>query len=76
MDDFIEMLFFMVVLLVLVFVGVIGLGYVFTSASCNAYESATGKQTKMQFLDCYIQEDGKWYVWEEYKYRFVTKGEM
>jgi hypothetical protein len=55
---------------------ILGMSFMLVTYTCNGYETATGKETKMVSLDCYIKDEGKWYVWEEYKYRFVTKGEM
>jgi len=41
---------------------------------CGAYQSATGKATKVAAMTCYVQDGGQWFAWEEYKYRMVAKG--
>lgn len=48
----------------------------FNAYTCNGYQEATGKNTKTTSLDCYIEDNGKWYVWGEYKYRLATKGQF
>lgn len=59
-----------------VFAFILLIAYAGTAWSCNRYSEVTGKQTKMGALSCYVKDGDKWYIWEEYKYRFVTKGEM
>lgn len=44
--------------------------------TCGSYEEVTGKPTKVAALDCYIKDGDNWYVWEEYKHRLITKGEI
>lgn len=41
---------------------------------CDTYERVTGARTKMGALTCYINEGGQWMAWDEYKYRFATRG--
>lgn len=55
---------------------IFGIGYVITSLDCAAYERATGKPTKIVFFTCYVQDKGRWFAWEEYKYRLIAKGEQ
>ena len=43
---------------------------------CASYAQVTGKPTKFVALDCYIQDGAKWYVWEEYKHRFLANGDL
>jgi hypothetical protein len=54
----------------------ISLAYFSVAYSCNGYERATGKETKMYAFECYVKDQEQWFVWEEYKYRLVTKGEF
>ena len=42
---------------------------------CSSYEVMTGKPTKLTGGSCYVKENGNWYRYDEYKYRFATKGE-
>lgn len=59
-----------------------GVGPIFAGAmvmgkwQCGKYQEATGKATKYTGAECYVQEDGKWYAWTEYKNRLVTAGSM
>lgn len=57
-------------------VPVLGVAYLATNYQCNQYGVATGKPTKFTGGSCYISENGHWYAWEEYKHRFVAKGEL
>ena len=41
---------------------------------CRTYEVVTGKPTKMGALTCYVNDGGQWMAWDEYKYRFATRG--
>lgn len=58
------------------FGGAIGLSIGITAWECAGYERATGKATRMTAGTCYVQDNGSWYHWDEYKHRLVTKGEM
>lgn len=74
MRDAIEFLTIMAFLLAIVFMPIGGLGYAFLSWQCSAYEKTTGKPTKVTALTCYVQQDGVWMHWDEYKLRFATQG--
>jgi hypothetical protein len=70
-DDFI-MPFIVIFGVIAATAGLIGLLMVW---ECSSYREVTGKQTKLAGGSCYIQENDEWYRWDEYKYRFATKGE-
>jgi hypothetical protein len=76
MRSFVEFIVVMTVVLSVLGALLVALCYLLISYSCNGYETATGKETKVVTLNCYIKDNDKWYMWEEYQYRFVTKGEM
>lgn len=61
-------------LLILFFALILGIAIPATSYQCSKYEEVTGRPTKMAGGSCYIYEDNKWFMWEEYKLRFATKG--
>ncbi|WAW09985.1 hypothetical protein NB640_12315 [Oxalobacter vibrioformis] len=49
----------------------LGVGY-----ECGVYKEATGRDTKMCFMSCFIKaEDGKWYTYDEHKL-FLAGGNM
>jgi hypothetical protein len=60
---------FLVLIVVLV-----GIALAATSWQCNGYQDVTGKQTKMVGGNCYIKDGDRWFMWAEYKNRFVTNG--
>lgn len=74
MRDFVAFILFMASFFALVAAPALGLGYAFVAWQCSAYESTTGKATKVSAGTCYIQQDGQWMHWDEYKLRFATKG--
>ena len=60
----------------MVLIAVVGAMAVAESYKCNAYQSVTGRATKYEAMECYVQDGGSWYAWTEYKYRLATKGEF
>lgn len=42
--------------------------------SCSKHTEITGQPTKTAAMSCYVQADGKWMHWDEYKLRFATHG--
>lgn len=60
---------------ILVFIFVI---YGIESVSCSSYQTATGRETKMVFGNCYIKHNGQWYEHNEFSKInkiIVTEGE-
>lgn len=47
----------------------IGLAAWGESWQCGKFQESTGRTTKYEGLICYIQEDGQWYTWEQFKFR-------
>lgn len=37
---------------------------------CSSYEEATGTKTKLVGFDCYLEVNGKFIIWDEYKAGF------
>jgi hypothetical protein len=45
-----------------------------TASICSRYERITGKQTMYANFDsCYVQHEGQWMRWEEYKMVIIGK---
>lgn len=45
----------------------------FGQYQCQQYEQITGRPTKyVQFDECYVQRDGKWMRWDEYKLAYAA----
>ena len=76
MDDFLGFLIMVILLLGVVFGGMIASVYFVGGYQCSAYRKTTGHQTQFVALECYVKDQGQWYVWEEYKNRLVAKGDM
>jgi hypothetical protein len=79
MDDLIE--FFKVGLTVIamllgVFGALIFVMCLIEAHQCRSYESVTGMPTKYDGLRCYVQDNQRWYSWEEYKPRLRLKHEQ
>ena len=76
LDDLISFfvpLFIIIAILVSIFLSITYFGTIY---ECNGYSKATGKTTKVVSMDCYIEDQGNWYQWAEYKNRFVARGKM
>ena len=62
---------------VIFFIGITAFIHIISAVNCTAYEKNTGKETKIAFIaQCYIKDGSNWYLWKEYQYRLVAKGEM
>lgn len=72
MKDMIEVFIIIATIIGLITVLVLG-SY---SWQCSVYENVTGRQTKFTGMNCYVKDNGQWYVWSEYKNRLVAKGSM
>jgi hypothetical protein len=55
--------------LVTLFLLLFGLIAVVEWHQCGSYEKVTAKPTKYEGLRCYVEHNGVWYSWEEYKPR-------
>ena len=55
---------------------IIGIATTLEMYQCSKYESVTGRPTRYEGLSCYVQDEGTWYMWSEYKNRLVAKGEF
>ena len=43
---------------------------------CEQYAQVTGRATHyVNFDGCYVQRDGKWMRWDEYKLAYATAGD-
>lgn len=74
MRELIGFLVFMTAIFALTCAPAAGLVYALLTWECSTYEQATGKPTKVAAFTCYVQQDGVWMHWEEYKLRFATQG--
>jgi hypothetical protein len=75
-DDVIFAILLTVGVAALFFSLVIGLCAVLESYQCAKYETVTGKPTQFTGLACYVQDNGGWYSWTEYKNRLVANGDF
>lgn len=62
--------------MVVFFSAIIGIFTTLEMYQCSKYESVTGRPTRYEGLSCYVQDEGTWYMWSEYKNRLVAKGEF
>ena len=76
MKDFFLVTTFLVMVLASVVGAIFIPVYEIGKHQCAAYQSITSKPTKYAVMECYIQDDGKWYSEKEYKNRLVAKGTM
>ena len=66
---------------VVVFIGSLTAGVVFSQNAygryqCEQYARVTGRATHyVNFDGCYVQRDGKWMRWDEYKLAYATAGD-
>lgn len=76
MRDIFSILLLPAILFLMFCLAIFGMNYKYEEYNCNKYGENTSKPTKYDISGCYINDSGKWYIWQEYKYRFITKGEM
>ena len=67
-EDFYPLVILIVVSVIIMCCSVIGV-ITYIGWQCRGYQQATGKQTKMVADTCYVNHNGVWYAWEEYRYR-------
>lgn len=67
-SDLLEVFIPYVLFLVLAIGSFMVLGHFYGSYQCGQYEDITGYETKYSAFDmCYVQHDGEWKRWDEYK---------
>jgi flagellar basal body-associated protein FliL len=74
MDDFVEFFLPIIVLICLLIGGIVGVSWWIGQYECSTYKNVTGKETKYAAMTCYINKDGEWMSWSEYKLRYATRG--
>lgn len=58
---------------VLILAALFAVGDLMARRACGIYEEAAGTPTRYYTLDtCYVQRDGRWWRWDEYKLAYAT----
>lgn len=76
MDEELKEVAFIVVAWLVFMAVIFGIGYGIKLYNCSAYQEATGRETKVIAMTCYVKDKGAWYAWSEYKLRLVATGNM
>lgn len=70
MKDFLGL----VALIVVPLAAILGLAMAGEAYQCSRYEAVTGKPTRYSGAQCFINDKGEWFAWDEYKNRLVASG--
>lgn len=56
--------------------GIVLLAYGFEAWECAGYQNATGRETKIAGLSCYVKHGDNWYSMKEYSMRLAATGSL
>lgn len=76
LDDFLEFWVPLLLIIAGIILGVSAVSYYGGKTQCETYQEVTGRPTKYVAAYCFVQDQGQWYQWDEYKNRLVAQGRI
>lgn len=77
MRDFLEFFLPLILAAALLLFGVVAVGEAYSRYQCRQFESLTGMKTRYSAFDaCYVQRNGRFWRYDEYKLAFAAGGEL